>query len=73
MRKLSRKERQLQAERNAKMLAAEAAFEIEMNDRIITESALIREEWSEQERASRMVAKSKPLEIRQWHVPEQWG
>jgi hypothetical protein len=51
----------------ARMIALEAKerlWELEMDQRIITESALIRAEWCEEVRAARWVMKTKPLEIK---------
>ena len=55
-----------------KLLAAEKNYEAEMNQRIVTESALIRAEWCDVMRESRRVQKGRPLELKERHVPEQW-
>jgi hypothetical protein len=52
-----------------RMLAAEARereWEKQMDERIVTESMQIREEWDEQTRLSRLVCKRKRIE---WQVP----
>ena len=69
MRKQSKKER----ERAKELISAEADYEAEMNERIVTESALIRAEWCEALRAQRSVTKGRPLQLKERHVPEQWG
>jgi len=56
-----------------KLLAAEKNYEVEMNERIITESALIRAEWCDELRESRRVQKGEALELKERHVPEQWS
>ena len=56
-----------------KLLAAEKKYEAEMNERIVTESALIRAEWCDELRESRRVQKGRPLELKERHVPEQWS
>lgn len=58
--------------RAKKLLAAEKKYEAEMNERIITESALIRAEWCDELRESRRVQKGRPIELKERHVPEQW-
>ena len=50
--------------RAAELIEIERAYETEMDERIKTESALIRAEWCEEVRASRWVQKTKPLEIK---------
>jgi len=55
-----------------KLLAEEKKYEAEMNQRIVTESALIRAEWCDELRESRKVQKGRPLELKERHVPEQW-
>jgi hypothetical protein len=69
MRKQSKKER----ERAKELISAEADYEAEMNERIVTESALIRAEWCEALRAQRLVTKQRPMQLKERHVPEQWG
>ena len=49
--------------RAAELIEKEWAYEAAMDERIVTESALIRSEWCEEVRASRWVQKTKPLEI----------
>ena len=56
-----------------KLLAAEKKYEAEMNERIVTESALIRAEWCEALRDQRRVTKGQPLRLTERHVPEQWS
>jgi len=56
-----------------KLLAVEKNYEAEMNERIVTESALIRAEWCDELRESRRVQKGGPLELKERHVPEQWS
>lgn len=58
--------------RAKKLLAAEKKYEAEMNERIITESALIRAEWCDELRESRRVQKCRLIELKERHVPEQW-
>lgn len=58
--------------RAKKLLAAEKKYEAEMNERIITESALIRAEWCDELRELRRVQKCKLIELEERHVPEQW-
>lgn len=50
--------------RAAELIEKERAYEAEMDERIITESALIRSEWCEVVRAARWVQKTKPFEIK---------
>jgi hypothetical protein len=52
------------ARRAAELIEIERAYEAEMDERIKTESALIREEWCEEVRAARWVMKTKPVEIK---------
>ena len=55
--------------RRLRVLAAEARereWEKQMDERIVTESMQIREEWDEQTRLSRLVCKRKRIE---WQVP----
>ena len=49
--------------RAEELIEKERAYEAAMDQRIITESALIRSEWCDVVRASRWVQKKKPLEI----------
>lgn len=51
-------------ERAEALLAAERAYEAEMDARIISESALIRAEWSAETERSRRVEKCGPVETR---------
>jgi hypothetical protein len=68
-----RKRSKAQQQRAIELMAIEAAYELKMNDRIITESAAIRAEWCDQVRESRRVQKGQPLQFKERHVPEQWG
>ena len=61
----SDRERSEAANRRRRKEQSEAEFEAEMNIRIVTESALIRAGWSEQERRTRTVQKEIAVEVRE--------
>jgi hypothetical protein len=60
---MARKSKAEYAKRAAELIDSERAYELEMDERIKTESALIRAEWCDEVRESRRVQKVGPLEI----------